>query len=182
MMASPSPSSSREFLRSRFGSVLQRIPEGHDKPLKQAFYTTAATLFVILACGAAIAVYHILLPFIRPLLWALLCGTVLFPLKYQLVTTSRRWLGRLQKSGTPLLLGSALLPITMADSALTKAATVLQRYIVPVAAVSILLPAAYFLIYILLGQAVLNALFASFNFVDNFVGYFHAFWVSLFIS
>jgi len=174
-----SPSSSREFLRSQFGSVLQRLPEGHDKPLKQAFYSTAATLFVILACCAAIAVYHILLPFIRPLLWALLCGTVLFPLKYQLVTTTRRWLGGLRKSGTPLLLGTTLLPITVADSAITKAASVLQCYIVPIAAVSILLPVAYFLLYVLLGHAVLNALLATFNFVDNFVGYFHAFWVSL---
>lgn len=173
-----SPSSSREFFRSQFGSVLQIIPEGHDKALKQAFYSTAATLFVVLACCAAIAVYHILLPFIRPLLWALLCGIVLFPLKYSLVTTSRQWLGGLRKSGTPLILGTVLLPVTVADSAITQAATSLQSYVVPLAIVGVLLPPLYFLIYVWLGQAFLDALLAIFSFVDSVVGYFHALWAS----
>jgi len=172
-----SPSTSREFLRYQFGSVFQIIPEGHDKALKQAFYSTAATLFVVLACGAAVAVYHILQPFIRPLLWALLCGTVLFPLKYRLVTMSRRWLGGLQKSGTPLILGSILLPVTVADSAVTKAANILQYYMVPLAVIGVVLPAAYFLIYVWLGQAFIAALLATFSLVDNVVGYFRAFWV-----
>jgi len=176
-----SPSSSREFLRSQFGSVFQILPEGHDKPLKQAFYSTAATLFVVLACLAAVAVYHILLPFIRPLLWALLCGTVLFPLKYRLVTTSRLWLSGLRKSGTPLILGTVLLPVTVADSAVTKAASILQCYIVPVAVIGTLVPALYFIVYVWLGQAFLDALLAVFSFIDNVVGYFHAFWVSFIV-
>jgi len=175
-----SPSISREFLRSQFGHVFQILPEGHDKALKQAFYSTAATLFVVLACCAAVAVYHILLPFLRPLLWALLCGTVLFPLKYRLVTMSRKWLSGLQKSGTPLILGTVLLPVTMADSAVTKAAGILQCYLVPLAVVAVLLPTVYFLVYVWLGQAFLDALLAIFSFFDNIVGYFHAFWVSLF--
>jgi len=173
-----SPSVSREFLRSQFGSVLQILPEGHDKALKQAFYSTAATLFVVLACCAAVAVYHILLPFLRPLLWALLCGTVLFPLKHRLVTTSRRWLSGLRQSGTPLILGAILLPVTVADSAVTKATVILQCYVVPLAVIAILLPAFYFLVYIWLGQAFLDTLLRVFSFFDHAVGYFHAFWVS----
>jgi len=177
-----SPSASREFLRSQFGSVLQILPEGHDKPLKQAFYSTAATLFVVLACCSAIAVYHILLPFLRPLLWALLCGTVLFPLKYRLVTASRQWLSGLRKSGTPLILGTVLLPVTVADSAVTTAATILQYYVVPLALLAFLLPAGYFLVYVWLGRAFLDALLVIFSFFDKVVGYFHAFWVSSFPS
>jgi len=175
-MVSPSPS--REFLRSKFGNVFQILPEGHDKPLKQAFYSTAATLFVVLACCAAVAVYHILLPFIRPLLWALLCGTVCFPLKYRLVTTSHQWLGGLRKSGTPLILGTILLPVTMADSAMTNAATVLQVYFVPLVVIMVSLPTAYFVIYVWLGQAFLDALITVFSFTDNVVSYFNALWVS----
>lgn len=173
-----SPLLSREFLRSKFDNVFQILPEGHDKALKQAFYSTAATLFVVLACCAAIAVYHILLPFIRPLMWALLCGTVLFPLKYRLVSTSRQWLGGLRTSGTPLLLGTVLLPFTMADSAVTRAGSVLQVYFVPVAIIGILLPAAYFLVFVWLGQAFLDTVFAILYYVDIAVGYFRALWVS----
>jgi len=176
-MASPLPS--REFLRSKFDNVFQILPEGHDKALKQAFYSTAATLFVVLACCAAIAVYHILLPFIRPLMWALLCGTVLFPLKYRLVSASRQWLGGLRKSGTPLLLGTVLLPVTVADSAVTKAGSVLQLYIVPVALMSVLLPALYYLVFVWLSRAFLDTLLAIFSCIDTAVGYFHALWVSL---
>lgn len=176
-MTSPS-SLSREFLRSQFGSVLQSLPAGHDKPLKQAFYSTAATLFVVLACCAAVAVYHILLPFIRPLLWALLCGTVLFPLKYRLVTASRRWLGGLRASGTPLVVGTVFLPVVMVDSAVTNAVAAIQCYIVPLAIVGVLLPAVYFLLFVLLGQACLDAVLGIFSFVDSIVGCFRAFWVS----
>jgi len=176
-MASPMPS--REFLRSKFDNVFQILPEGHDKALKQAFYSTAATLFVVLACCAAVAVYHILLPFIRPLMWALLCGTVLFPLKYRLVSSSRQWLGGLRSSGTPLLLGTILLPVTVADSAVTKAGSILQVYIVPVAIMSILLPAVYFLVFVWLGQAFLDSVLIIFSYIDCAVGYFRALWVRL---
>ena len=93
------------------------------------------------------------------------------------VTTTRQWLGGLQDSGTPLLLGTVILPLSVADSAVTKAATVLQRYVIPIAVVGILLPAIHFVIFVWLGQAFLDAVLAVFSFADNVVGYFHALWV-----
>jgi hypothetical protein len=172
-------SPSHEFFRSQFENVFQILPQGHDKALKQAFYSTAATLFVVLAGCAAVAVYHVLLPFLRPLLWALLCGIVLFPLKEKLVSVARRWLRGLQSSGTPLVVGTVLLPVTVIDASVTSFVNAAWHYALPLAIGGLVMPVAYMVIYVWLGRAFIDTLFTAFYFVYNTIGYFRAFWVSL---
>ena len=104
--------------KSRFENVLTILPQGHDEALKKAFYNIAALLFVIIVSAIAVAIYYILQPFLRPLLWALLCGTFLFPFKHHLATSSKKWLHGMHSSGMPLCIGIFILPFSFINNLL----------------------------------------------------------------
>lgn len=105
-----------ENLRSPFENIFNIIgglPQGHEKPLKHALYNAVALLFLFLCCAAAWALYIILEPFIKPLIWALLVGSVLHPFKYSLSRIFRSWFDKLDESHTPIVIGVIGLPINI---------------------------------------------------------------------
>lgn len=96
-------------------SVIGGLPQGHDKPVKHAVYNALALLLLFICCAAGYAVYMILEPFIKPLIWALLVGSALHPLKRSLRYRFQTWFESLEATNTPVILGLILLPLNITN-------------------------------------------------------------------
>lgn len=88
---------------------------GHEKALKQGIYNALALLLLSFICVAGYGLYIILSPFVKPLIWALLCGSVLFPFKNSLATTVKSWFNKTEESSKPLVLHLTMIPIYIVD-------------------------------------------------------------------
>lgn len=102
----------RSPLESIF-NVIGALPQGHDKPIKHALYNTVAFFLLFTCCAAAYAVYMILEPFIKPLIWAVLVGSALHPLKHSLRLKFQSWFETLDTTNTPVVFGVFLLPFNI---------------------------------------------------------------------
>lgn len=91
------------------------LPQGHEKPLKHALYNALALLLLFLCCAAAYALYLILEPFIKPLIWAVLVGSVLHPLKCSLAKKFHSWFTKIDESNTPLFIGLCVIPVNIVN-------------------------------------------------------------------
>ena len=106
---------------SPFKSVLKISDQEHEKALKAAFYNTTAILFVFFAGVVVISAYYVLEMFLRPLIWATLCGAFIFPFKKAFTKVVRDWLASLENDHVPLVIGFSVLPF----KAVNKSADVL---------------------------------------------------------
>ncbi|XP_069121345.1 transmembrane protein 245-like isoform X2 [Argopecten irradians] len=171
-MASPS----LDF-RSPFNNVLNNLPQGHEKAFKQAIYTTAANLFILIAVGAAVAVYFILEVFLRPLLWAVLCGTFLYPVKRSLTSWLRRWLHGLQTTNTPFVLGVAFIPIKAIDRVYGNVFNKFMQHIRMILGGFAGIVLTYLLWHFGPAKNILYGLRSIFYFIYEVLGYFTSFWI-----
>ncbi|XP_065582447.1 transmembrane protein 245-like [Artemia franciscana] len=97
-----------ETYRSAIDQMLNLIPQGHEKAIKNAVYNIIALIFVLLGVGAGTAVYFVLEPFIKPLLWAILIGSVLHPAKAAAVSWVTNYLQNMMDQKIPVIFGSVL--------------------------------------------------------------------------
>lgn len=101
-------------LRSPFVErVISLLPRGHEEAMKQAFYNVAAICLFLVMGSAAMAVYFILQPFVKPLLWAVLVGSVIYPLKRKSTIVACNWLTNLQEDDTMLIFGLLAVPFRL---------------------------------------------------------------------
>ena len=95
----------------RLTAYLTSDDKNTTKALQQAAYSTISTFFLILCLAVAVCIYFILEPFLRPLLWALLCGTLLHPLKHTITERFKLKLDLLTRYDIPLLIGIFISPV-----------------------------------------------------------------------
>ncbi|KAI4468773.1 transmembrane protein [Holotrichia oblita] len=127
-------------------NIFGSLPQGHDKPVKQAVYNALALFLLFLGCAAACALYLILEPFIKPLMWALLVGSVLHPLKYKLAQRFKSWFDGLDESNTPVVFGILLVPVNVIDNISELLGNKLLNHLKIIISVLIIIPCTH-LIY-----------------------------------
>ena len=143
-------SRSYEYVTSPFENVfnfLGSLPQGHEKAVKHALYNALALFLLIIASAAGYGLFIILGPFIKPLIWALLCGSVLHPFKYSVATTLKSWLQSMESNSTFLLFGILMVPVNVIDDISEKIGGQLTKYLKVLAAIvitAVLLHLLYF--------------------------------------
>lgn len=141
-LKSPARQSSFEYL-SPFNAVLSSVGADHEKALKQAFYNTVALVFVVAGGAAGVAVYFVLDPFLKPLLWAGLCGAFLHPFKRTMAKIFTGWLRSMSRSNTPLIVGALVVPFQLLNTLSDVVGGFIAKHIRVIVTVSLLSPFIY---------------------------------------
>ena len=163
-----------------FDSILYLIPKGHDKALRQAFYNTAATLFAVLMCAAAVAVYYVLEAFLKPLLWAILCGAFLHPFKHSLTASVTKWLTGVHKNDAPFLISFITVPFNAVNRLADSFTQFIFAKIKVIAGVTIGVVTASLLNNFLPFEEVVDSLITCWYYANESLVYFQSIWVSYF--
>ncbi|CAI2724894.1 unnamed protein product [Schistosoma spindalis] len=105
------------FVTTSFGfEHYLRLSHSQIKAIRQAFYNAAAFIILSFICVAILAVYYTLQVFVRPLLWAVLCGTVLYPFKNSLTDVIRGWVRRVDAEDQLLLVETVVVPFRVSNA------------------------------------------------------------------
>ncbi|XP_071101496.1 transmembrane protein 245-like isoform X1 [Haliotis cracherodii] len=160
-----------------FNSVFQYVPQGHEKALKQAFYNTAANIFILFACAALIAVYFILNPFLRPLCWAVLCGTFLYPFKRSLTNVLKKWLNGLRTSDTPFAVGLVILPVQVVNNSTNTLLNMIRNNYYVVGGFLLGMPVLQFMYYYGVAQKIFYFCLGLLNFCHDITAWFSSMWL-----
>lgn len=122
------------------------VPGNREKALQQAITNAIAILLVVVILAAFVAIHIVLTPFLRPLVWALLFGSVLHPLKRSLSLSTQQWLDELKDTEMPITFGILLLPFGLVNSFISRLAKSLRQYKNILLVNFILLPTTYILL------------------------------------
>ncbi|XP_045537769.1 transmembrane protein 245 isoform X1 [Papilio machaon] len=98
-------------------NIIGGFSKGNEKPMKHGFYNAFAFFILTICCVAVYVLFLILEPFFKPLLWALLVGSILHPYKYKLSKQIKSWFEDLEKSNTSVVFGLMVIPANVINFA-----------------------------------------------------------------
>lgn len=93
------------------GTDTGAISAKQDDAWTQATFNAAVLVLLVIAGCICWAVYRVLEPFLHPLLWAILIGSILHPLKKSGTDSISTWLSGLKEKRIPLSVGIVLSPL-----------------------------------------------------------------------
>ena len=129
--------------------------------MKHAFYNVAALTFIFASGATATAVFFILQPFVKPLLWAMLIGSVLHPVKHKLVIRTRKWLDGLGDDKSMLAFEFLSLPVKIVDVSAEWIGSAILARLKLLLCLVLGIPTAYFI-----QQMILSKLLLLYSFYD----------------
>ena len=97
----------------------------------QALYNSVVLLIFGVIIFVVIAVYHVLEPFLHPLLWAVLIGIFLHPFKHAATKRIEMWLTGLERAHVPLAVGVFISPFTFFNHLSSQLDNYLTVYFMP---------------------------------------------------
>lgn len=147
------------------------MSEGHEKALKQGIYNAVALFLLFAGSAAFYGLYFILSPFVKPLIWALLCGSVLFPFKLSLTTAVKSWFTTVETSNSSLLINLAVIPLRFVDDLGEVVGSFLRKNLKYVAPVVIAIP-TLLLIYNYTPNILTCILWREFQIANSIINFF----------
>lgn len=106
------PSPGFKIATESFNQMWYNLKNVNQSSLKGALYN----FVIVIVVASIVAVCLVLGPFLKPLLWSVLIGAVLFPFKYRLSFALKRWFTRLEQENTHLLVGILLAPLEQLEA------------------------------------------------------------------
>lgn len=152
-------------------NMLGGFSVGHEKALKQGLYNAVALFLLFAGSAAFYGLYFILSPFVKPLLWALLCGSVLFPFKLKLTTAVKSWFTAIENSNKPLVVNIAMIPLNFFDDISETVGSLLRKNFKYIGPVIIAVPTLLF-IYNYTPSILTCILWREFQIANTIVNFF----------
>lgn len=115
-------------------SLLNLLPTSqtskHDRQTFRTALVHSAALLFVFVCGiCALYAYRVLEPFLRSMLWSILAGAFLFPLKTQMTDIAQKSLDQLEKKSYLLIYGLfIILPLKTIDRTIESIYPLCCRY------------------------------------------------------